>query len=207
MTKHLLPPPPPVLGGVWNSNCWLCSASHWKLHSLNLRYPLRHQTCRTFYIGTNFLSIPIKSNCKNPGDVMIRTWMKKKEVFTTIVDFLWSKSADEAKSWVNQNKKMLWEQRCCHWLITNHVVSASRESSLFFSGICPVIQNGPGEFTSPHHCSNHLGHILSKGNRAKWHFYKHFKATSLEQCATSCRGGMLLLVSDGTTYRTHTTTP
>lgn len=49
------------------------------------------------------MSIPIKTNCKNPGNVVIRTWMKKKAVFTTIVDFLWSKSVNEAESQVNQN--------------------------------------------------------------------------------------------------------
>lgn len=121
---------------VWSSNCRLCSASHWKLNSMNRRYPLRHQTCRAFYIGTNFLSIPIKSNCKNPGDVMIRTWMKKKAVFTTIVDLLWSKSVDEVKSQVNQNKKMLWEESCCHWLITWFLLAERGEFVFFWDMSC-----------------------------------------------------------------------
>lgn len=110
--------------------------------------------------------------------------------FTHMVGFLWSESVDElappyfsVKREANQHLSTKSQTRT----VTHSFGHKScgfcgrREESLFW--ICHSIPNG--EFASPHKCVNDLGHTSSKGIPAKWHLWKHLKATSCEQCAAS----------------------
>lgn len=92
----------------------------------------------------------------------------------------------QAKCQTNQNLSTNHIRAVTHSLVTNDVFFCGRrKEGLLSSRIWNVIQNGPAEFTSPHNCGSHLGHTSSRDNRAKRYLWKHFKATSGEQCVAS----------------------